>query len=236
MRPILGFGRGVFRAYSWKCGREDNTGTGVPLVVVVSVAPDYFPEPGFWAVVLRADRVVLSTGAQYVRQSLHNRARIRTSQGSQWLTVPVRRGQLGASIAETLTSQDHDWWRQHRKALRFNYGKTPFYEHYQPELDGLAWQPDVPVGQVNESVIQLMAAWLDVSATIEVSDSPAAGQPLIDGASFDLNVDLPNYRQAFAGHIPGLSALDLLFNYGPGAASIILDHSDLHIPAPETQP
>ena len=38
-----------------------------------------------------------------------------------------------------------------------------------------------------------------------------------------LHYEHPRYRQAFDGFQPGMTTLDVLFNYGPDAVSIIKD-------------
>ena len=54
--------------------------------------------------------------------------------------------------------------------------------------------------------------------------APAASAPYDAQAVAPLQVlryQHPRYRQAFDGFEPGMTALDVLFNYGPEAASII---------------
>ncbi len=198
--------------------------------MVFSCPPDYLPEPRFWAAALRADTVQLVTGAQYVRQSRHNRARVRTSNGTQWLTIPVKRGQFGRSIRETGISPEGDWWRHHTKALRYNYGATPYYEHLMPELLPHLTRGHAMLSEVTVPLVRVLARWLGCDATIlECDGSPvgAAAVPvpfgLFDqGREVVVEAAIPEYRQAFEGHIAGLSVVDLLFNHGPDARDIIL--------------
>jgi WbqC-like protein len=196
-------------------------------------APDYLPGPAFWAAALRSSTVVLLSGAQYVRQSRHNRARVRTPDGVQWLTIPVRRGQLGHSIARTELMPGSQWRRIHRKALRYNYGRTPFYEHYVDELEDAMPEAPRTVADVTVPLVRLLADWLGCEADILEESGTTSGDPDRrgyclegpDGKVFCVACEVAPYRQAFPGFEPGLSAMDLLFNHGPSSRDRILSGS-----------
>ena len=161
---------------------------------------------------------------------------MRTPSGIQWLTIPVKRGQLGRSIRETGISPEGDWWRHHTKALRYNYGATPFFEHLMPELLPYLTSSHVMLSEVTVPLVRVMAKWLGCQATIlEVATTPERGVPDVEPPGFGLfeegrevtvELCIPEYRQAFEGHIAGLSVIDLLFNHGPEARDIILSKTN----------
>ncbi|MFT5515718.1 MAG: hypothetical protein ACI80V_001846 [Rhodothermales bacterium] len=195
-------------------------------------APDYLPEPGFWAAALRASVITILTGAQYVRQSRHNRARIRTPQDVQWLTIPVRRGQLGLPIAETLVSPEGEWWRHHAKAIRYNYGSSPFYEHYMPELVPHLGARFGKLDEITVPLIQTIARLLGCTASIVIKADPPIRAPrdfrLDEDEGYRVIEMTPfTYRQAFPRFVGDLSVLDLLFNHGPSARDMILSNSSV---------
>jgi len=65
--------------------------------------PSYLPWCGFFDLVDQVDQFVLLDDAQFVKQSWHQRNRIKSSSGLQWLTVPVVfRGRLGQAISEVM--------------------------------------------------------------------------------------------------------------------------------------
>ncbi|MGC2821293.1 MAG: WbqC family protein, partial [Candidatus Sulfotelmatobacter sp.] len=58
--------------------------------------PSYLPWSGFFDLVDQVDQFVLLDDAQFVKQSWHQRNRIKSPSGLLWLTVPVIfRGRLG---------------------------------------------------------------------------------------------------------------------------------------------
>ena len=235
--------REFWREIGWHalpfCGPEDNDvpSEGSECVVACTVTfydtPDYLPEPSFWAGALRAERVVLLAGGQYVKQSRHNRARLRGPELAHWLTIPVRRGQLGRSIRDTAIQLESDWWNHHRKALQYNYGSSPYFEHYFNDIVEVMNRRSARLADVTIPLILLMAKWLGV-ACVESGEGQSApegagrGAFLIDGeAHFEAETNLAPYRQAFDGYMSDLSSLDILFNHGPRSRDMILAGSRL---------
>ena len=104
---------------------------------VVIRPPDYWPGIAYMALIDRADRVVLADTFQYSRQSFQNRARLRTPQGWQWISIPLRGRQHGTPIREVMIWQRPAWLRKHLKALVYNYRGTPFFTYYEPALTDL---------------------------------------------------------------------------------------------------
>src|SRR5438876_6902053 len=66
-------------------------------MIVTIHQPNYLPYLGFFHKLANADVFVVYDTAQYSKQlGLHNRNRIKTPQGAQWLTVPVQHATLHA--------------------------------------------------------------------------------------------------------------------------------------------
>ena len=52
-----------------------------------------------------------------------------------WLTVPVQsRGKFEQTIRETRIDPSPNWKSKHLSALRHNYSRAPFFDHYFQEL------------------------------------------------------------------------------------------------------
>src|SRR5690606_3386692 len=100
--------------------------------------PEYFPRPSVAALLLAAERLVLADTVPFSRQAFQNRARIRTAQGAEWLTVPRRRTPgPRPPLFRTPVDDTHDWARRHRRALHVHYAGAPFYPHHADALDAL---------------------------------------------------------------------------------------------------
>ena len=206
--------------------------------------PEYLPRLPTAALLLAADRVVLGDTFRFSRQSAQNRARIRTSQGTQWLSVP--RAHAGRPLALSELEVVDDGWRvQHARAVRVAYGMAPFYEHYAPSLAALWASPPASLADLTVASVRWAARQLGAPCAIErASDLPGAPATLdavwraCDGPLLtpseslardrQLGVDLvelavaePERRQTFPGFEPGLSVLDLLMNHGPAASDML---------------
>lgn len=95
--------------------------------------PQYLPYLGFFHKLVHCDVFVALDHIQFQKNGLQNRNKIKTSQGWQWLTVPVlhRFGQL---INEVQINNEVSWNRKHWSALVSNYSSAPYYEMYCQEL------------------------------------------------------------------------------------------------------
>jgi hypothetical protein len=97
--------------------------------------PSYLPWCGFFDLVDQVDQFVLLDDAQFVKQSWHQRNRIKSSSGLQWLTVPVVfRGRLGQAISEVMI-REPQFWEKHTRAVAVNYGRARYFERYYPTLN-----------------------------------------------------------------------------------------------------
>ncbi|NTV29132.1 MAG: WbqC family protein [Candidatus Omnitrophica bacterium] len=130
--------------------------------------PQYLPWLGYFEKMARADVFVLLDNVQFKKNEWQNRNRIRTSQGWQWLTVPVRHG-LGQRISEVRLNAAVDWRAQHRKAVELNYRKAPFFGQYWPRLSALYDLEWDSLGELNIAVVRLLAELLGVSTRLVTS-------------------------------------------------------------------
>ncbi len=100
----------------------------------VILQPSYIPWRGFFHQIHKADLFVFYDDVQYDKNGWRNRNRIKTSQGLQWLTIPVRtKGSVveGIPINRIEVSWDKPWNLHHWRAIQFAYRKTPFFDEYK---------------------------------------------------------------------------------------------------------
>lgn len=214
--------------------------------------PEYFPRLPYAALLLHADRFVLGDTFPFSRQGAHNRARIRAAGGPQWLTVPRRHAGRPVSLIETEVVSD-GWARRHLHALRSAYGMAPFYDHVAPELADLLGRDYSSLADLTCATVAWTARWVGATADlVRASALPGGPSGLAEAfgeAGGDRLVTLPESaetdrqavpadvyvlafqeterRQTFAGFEPGLSVLDLVFNYGPAAGDVLREGAEL---------
>lgn len=104
----------------------------------VILQPSYIPWRGFFHLIQKADVFVFYDCVQYDDRGWRNRNRIKSTSGTQWLTIPVNaKGaqKKGTSIRDIRIVWDSPWNSKHLSALKHNYGKAPYFRHYQPLLN-----------------------------------------------------------------------------------------------------
>ena len=98
---------------------------------------NYIPWKGFFDAIQLADVYVLYDEMQYTKGDWRNRNRIKTLNGLQWLTIPVKvKGKLYQKINETEISNE-GWARKHWKSIVQNYQKAPCFEEFGPRFEKL---------------------------------------------------------------------------------------------------
>lgn len=112
-------------------------------VVLSAHQPAYLPWLGYFDKIARADVFVFLDTVQFEKNSFINRNKIKTAQGPQWLTIPVRvKGHIQASLRETLTDDMQPWRSKHLKSLEMNYRKAPRFRECFPIIEQLLATPE----------------------------------------------------------------------------------------------
>lgn len=194
----------------------------------------------------RVDRFVVADTFQYSRQSFQNRTKLRTPQGWQWISVPLRGGQHGRPVCDVMIEGDDYWMRKHWRAFAFNYRTTPYFPFYEEGLRALLERPWRTLGDLTCATIDHLHHLLGLTTPLvrasEVASCPATLEEVLASVPGDallapeeaaphdavlvpdvgvFRYDHPAYRQNFEGFEPGMSVLDLLFNYGPQARALL---------------
>jgi len=103
---------------------------------VVILQPSYIPWRGYFDQIRCADLFIFYDDVQYDKHGWRNRNQIKTSQGKQWLTIPVHSKGVteGIPIKDVRIDRSKSWHKKHLNALKIAYSKAPFFASYQPWL------------------------------------------------------------------------------------------------------
>jgi hypothetical protein len=198
--------------------------------------PDYFPSIDFWGLVLHADQFVLDLTAPYQKQSYQNRARLRTPDGWQWITVPLVGGQKGVPLANVEIDNSAPWRAKHLRALQYNYRTSPYFEAFEHEFVAFFKTDWKELGPLTVASIRLMGRLLglpepetNVDPGVAKTDRPnlVLDSDIRSSDARVVQVSVDAYRQNFPGFVPGLSILDTFFNLGFDTVDLIRDSSHL---------
>jgi hypothetical protein len=125
------------------------------MTVCVISQPRFFPGLHYLHRMMVCDVFVVLDTVQFTPRHEENRARLKSAQGPQWLTVPMQRTSREQRIVDTRVSAEQPWQPTALKTLAHLYGKSPHYEAHAPEiaaiieaghetltgLDRASWQP-----------------------------------------------------------------------------------------------
>ena len=104
--------------------------------------PSYLPWRGYFHQIEKADVFVFYDDVQYDKHGWRNRNRIKTANGSQWITVPVaaRGNVVDALPISQVRIADRKWPGKHLASIRQAYAKAPHVDRclalIEPLLQG----------------------------------------------------------------------------------------------------
>lgn len=89
---------------------------------------NYIPWKGYFNIIKKVDAFIIYDEVQYTKNDWRNRNKIKTPNGLQWLTIPVKQKKLNQKIYETEVANQL-WRKKHLNSLKLNYAKAAFYEN-----------------------------------------------------------------------------------------------------------
>jgi len=147
---------------------------------VVILQPSYIPWRGYFHQIQKADVFVFYDCVQYDDRGWRNRNKIKTKQGSQWLTIPVNsKGvqTLGTPIKDIRIVGDSLWHKKHLAALHLNYARAPFLSDSLPLLEEFYARKDDLLADFTCAFTEALARFLGITHTqfVRSSSLPANG-------------------------------------------------------------
>lgn len=107
-------------------------------MILTAHQPAYLPWLGYFGKIIKSDMFICLDSVQFEKNSFTNRNKIKTPQGANWLTVPVKmKGHLKIDLNQIEIDNRHNWRKNHLKAIYLNYKKAPRFEECYPKLDAL---------------------------------------------------------------------------------------------------
>lgn len=98
------------------------------------IQPSYIPWRGYFDQIYKSDIFVFYDDVQYDKHGWRNRNRVKTHQGTQWLTIPVHSAGViidHAPINQIEIDWHTHWNRKHWTTIQQAYSKAPFYQKYE---------------------------------------------------------------------------------------------------------
>lgn len=134
---------------------------------VAIVQSNYIPWKGYLDLIASVDEFIIYDDMQYTRRDWRNRNRIKTPQGAQWLTVPVKvKGKFLQSIRDT-EIEDSSWAEAHWRSLTLNYRRAPYFEEVAEIVEPLYRNcGDLALSQLNRKFLEAICRYLSIQTSI----------------------------------------------------------------------
>ena len=146
----------------------------------VILQPSYIPWRGYFHQIYKADIFVFYDDVQYDKHGWRNRNRIKTHQGTKWLTIPVLSHAAPihhTPINQVFIDQRQPWNRKHWMTLSHSYGKAPFLAQFADLLEAAYRQPQELLADFTIELTIALARELGIVHTrfIRASTLPGTG-------------------------------------------------------------
>ena len=101
------------------------------------VQSNYIPWKGYFDLINYVDEFIIYDDCQYTKRDWRNRNRIKTPNGLEWLTIPVKvKGKYYQKIKDTKIADRH-WMKSHWSKISHNYAKSQFFGVYKDIFEPL---------------------------------------------------------------------------------------------------
>ena len=155
-------------------------------MILTAHQPVYLPWLGLFHKIALADKFVSFNQVQYLPKDWNNRNKIRTPNGSIWLTVPVLSSNYREKkLVEIEIDNSQPWQRKHWQSIFINYKKAPFFSQYSDFFESVYQKEWTHLCQLND----YMLCWFlkELGINTEFLD---AGDFNFQGKKNDLVLDM----------------------------------------------
>lgn len=132
---------------------------------VAILQSNYIPWKGYFDIIARSDVFVIYDEVQYTKNDWRNRNLIKTQEGLQWLSIPVRQENLNQKILETNVLLNN-WSKKHKSTLQTIYGKAPYFKEYKDVIFEIYDTPSTNLSEINRLFIEKICTILAIETKI----------------------------------------------------------------------
>lgn len=131
---------------------------------------NYIPWKGYFDLIAAVDEFILYDDMQYTRRDWRNRNKIKTPQGTVWLTVPVKvKGNYYQKIKDT-EIDGSAWARTHWKSLAQHYRRAAHFKEIAAWLEPLYLERHYThLSDLNRVFLEKICAYLGIHTKIASS-------------------------------------------------------------------
>jgi hypothetical protein len=161
---------------------------------IAIMQPTYLSWAGYFSLISAVDVFVFLDSVQFEHRSWQQRNRIKTQNGSLWLTVPVlKRGLRNQNINEVQIDQNSRYQKKHLNSIHQNYTHSNHYEEMYELIKDIIEYDHNSLADLNIALIKIISEKLSIktrflrSSALDVSGTKA---DLLSKICKELNGDI----------------------------------------------
>ena len=133
------------------------------------IQSNYLPWRGYFDFIDDVDLFVFHDDVQFTKGDWRNRNRLKTADGTRWMTVPVHYDRTAQRICDTTIDYSRHWQRDHRNAITASLTHAPFLADVlallQPSWDAR----HQTISDLNVALIEAVCHYLDIRTPLRMS-------------------------------------------------------------------
>lgn len=133
------------------------------------IQSNFLPWRGYFDFIREVDLFIIHDDLQYTKGDWRNRNKIKTPNGTKWITVPVHYHQTSQLIEETTIDYSQNWAHKILNQIRAHYHQAPHFEPYFTEINDLLTQPAASISDLNLRLIKWVCTHLEIETHITFS-------------------------------------------------------------------
>jgi WbqC-like protein family len=134
--------------------------------IVTMHQPNYLPWIGLFSKISMAECFVVMDNLQYTKHGVINRNKIRTTNGSGYLTIPISKDFWKAKIKDVELPLDRKWEQIHWQTIYRNYAKADFFKEHEEYFKALYQKDFTYLWQINAEIINYLLKCFSINIEI----------------------------------------------------------------------
>jgi len=198
----------------------------------------YFAPIRYFSKLAVYPEIYIEQHENFIKQTYRNRTVILGANGPIPLIVPVEKGRgQKINIKNLQIAYDEEWQRNQWRTIFSAYNSSPFFEYYADDIEPFFRKKHRFLFDFNQQITETILEMLEIPRSLnltedfeQVPENCLNFREQISPKSHLIDPDphfvTQPYTQVFSekfGFVPDLSILDLLFNEGPSASSVLSD-------------
>lgn len=213
---------------AWICLRRSATYLSFQVFGIMLFPTAYFPSIYYLKSLCQGKKVYIDHHEHWIKQSIRNRCEILGAEGLQKLIVPICHEAGKQSLGSIRVDDAKKWRENHWKSIKTAYGRSPYFEHYQREIEASIFTSKQHLVALNSVILKLFVEAWDLPIRCQESEN---FQPYCNNdarlTDWFVKAEIHDaYQQVFqhkSQPIFNASALDLLCCEGPLGRKILVN-------------